>query len=214
MSAEHSGPPALGAPVIAVVTDNHDPDNLGRVRLRFPALGASVQSAWARVATPMAGPERGLQCIPEVGDEVLVVFVHGDPAVPVVVGSLYSGADPPPVPNRDGGNNTRVFVSRAGHRITFDDGEGRESIRVQDHDGTLEIRLDSVKRTLHLKSKGDLHITADGELRLDGKDVRISASAQLEARGTGGTSITSGADLCLEGTASVAVRAPSVDLGS
>ena len=72
--------------VVGLVTNNQDPDKLGRVKVRFPWLGDSDESAWARLATPMAGKDRGLYFLPEVDDEVLVVFEHGDLRFPYILG--------------------------------------------------------------------------------------------------------------------------------
>ena len=98
-----------------------DPEKLGRVRVMFPTLPDDPQSWWARLAMPMAGAERGWMTIPEIGDEVLVSFVNGDHENAIVLGSLYNGKDTPPYANEDGDNNLRVFQSRSGHRLTFDD---------------------------------------------------------------------------------------------
>ena len=59
---------------VGVVTNNQDPDGLGRVKVRFPWLSDDDESFWARVVTPMAGNGRGLYLLPEVDDEVLVAF--------------------------------------------------------------------------------------------------------------------------------------------
>jgi uncharacterized protein involved in type VI secretion and phage assembly len=77
--------------VIGLVTQNKDPDNLGRVRVRYPTLGDDVESAWARIAAPGAGSSRGALMIPLVGDEVLVGFEHGDVRRPYVLGALWNG---------------------------------------------------------------------------------------------------------------------------
>ncbi len=60
--------------VEAIVVDNVDPDQLGRVKLKFPTLPETPESTWARLAMPMAGQERGWMTIPEIDDEVLVSF--------------------------------------------------------------------------------------------------------------------------------------------
>ena len=75
--------------VIGLVTDLADPENLGRVRARYPYLGDEI-SDWARLVTPMAGKDRGVFFRPEVGDEVLVAFELGDVRRPYVLGSLWS----------------------------------------------------------------------------------------------------------------------------
>jgi len=88
--------PSFGAQlVIGVVTNNRDPDDLGRVRVQYPALGPDAESAWARVLTPSAGSARGILMLPVVGEEVLVGFEHEDTTRPYVLGSLFNGVDKP-----------------------------------------------------------------------------------------------------------------------
>ena len=77
------------------MTQNDDPDELGRVRVKYPALGDETEGWWARVAAPGAGKDRGLLMMPLVGDEVLVGFEHGDARRPFVLGSLWNGEDKP-----------------------------------------------------------------------------------------------------------------------
>ena len=77
------------------MTNNDDPDNLGRVRVKYPALGDDVEGAWARIATVSAGNARGLLMLPVVGEEVLVGFEHDDTTRPYVLGSLFNGVDMP-----------------------------------------------------------------------------------------------------------------------
>src|SRR2546426_9457473 len=77
--------------VAGIVTNNEDPDGLGRVKIRFPWLSEDNESWWARIAAPMAGKERGAYFLPEVDDEVLVAFEHGDVNFPYVLGALWNG---------------------------------------------------------------------------------------------------------------------------
>src|SRR5688500_942572 len=67
---------------IGLVTDNADPNGVGRVKVKLPWLADSIASPWARLAVPGGGPNRGLFFVPEVNDEVLIAFEHGDPARP------------------------------------------------------------------------------------------------------------------------------------
>jgi phage protein D len=80
---------------IGVVTNNSDPDDMGRVRVSYPALGPDAEGAWARIATPSAGNARGLLMLPVVGEEVLIAFEHDDTTRPYVLGSLFNGKDKP-----------------------------------------------------------------------------------------------------------------------
>ena len=81
--------------VIGIVTNNNDPDKLGRVKVKFPQLGDQIESAWARVTTPSSGKGRGIMMIPQVNEEVVVAFEQGDTRRPFVLGSLYNGKTPP-----------------------------------------------------------------------------------------------------------------------
>ena len=69
--------------------------DLARVKLKFPWLSDDYESEWARVAQLGAGHHRGAVWLPEVNDEVLVAFEHGDTRRPFVVGELYNGVDSP-----------------------------------------------------------------------------------------------------------------------
>ena len=90
------GAPVFGSQlVLGVVTNNGDPDNMGRVRVRYPALGPDAEGAWARIATVSAGNARGVLMLPVVGEEVLVGFEHDDTTRPYVLGSLFNGVDVP-----------------------------------------------------------------------------------------------------------------------
>ncbi len=81
--------------MVGIVTNNNDPDQMGRVRVKFPSLSDSEESAWARVASVSAGNARGLMMLPQPDEEVIVGFEHGDTRRPIVVGSLFNGKDKP-----------------------------------------------------------------------------------------------------------------------
>ena len=112
--------------VVGIVTNNKDDEHMGRVSGKFPWLSDEDESTWARVASPMAGGGRGAYFLPEVNDEVLVAFEHGDPRFPYVLGALWNGKDAPPAENSDGKNNIRVIHSRCGSKVQFDDTDGDE----------------------------------------------------------------------------------------
>ena len=104
----------------ATVTDISDPDGQGRVQVTLPWCpdsGGGRYEAWARIATLFAGSDRGSWFIPDVGDEVLVAFEHGDPARPYVLGGLWNGSDSPPE-SASAQNNIKMIKSRSGVTIT------------------------------------------------------------------------------------------------
>jgi uncharacterized protein involved in type VI secretion and phage assembly len=119
----------------ALVTDIADPDGLGRVKIALPwspdTAGARYET-WARLATFMAGNNRGSWFIPDVDDEVLIVFEGGDPRRPYVIGSLWNGKDSPPESMDGAGKNfKKVLRSRNGVKLTMDDNDGREQFLLE-----------------------------------------------------------------------------------
>ena len=170
--------------VVGIVTNNKDPDGVGRVKVKFPWLSTDDESAWARVASPIAGKERGIFFLPEVDDEVLVVFEHGDVNMPYIIGSLWNGVDLPPETNNDGKNNIRMIKSRSGHTITIDDTEGAEKIEIADKTGNNTITIDTKNNKLSFKSDKDIEISApNGKVSINANDfeVKASSSAKVEA---------------------------------
>jgi uncharacterized protein involved in type VI secretion and phage assembly len=112
----------IGGVVIATVKDENDPRGEGRVILEYPWLPASLRSDWAPVAAPQAGPSRGMFFMPEVDDEVLVAFQHGDFAHPYVVGFLWNGDHKPP----DSNTKHRTIKTPGGHQVILNDDAPRK----------------------------------------------------------------------------------------
>lgn len=178
-----AAPSLLSGVVVGIVSNNRDPEKLGRVKVKFPWLSDEHESYWARVASPMAGPQRGFFCLPEVGDEVLVAFAHGSPDSPFILGALWNGKDKPPVTNDDGKNDVRLLKSRSGHQIVLNDAEDKASILIVDKSGENQILIDTANNKLSIKAKGDLTIEAGGNIRLaaQGK-VEVEAGQALTAK--------------------------------
>lgn len=187
--------------VIGVVTNNEDPDGMGRVKVKFPWLSDEDESNWARVASPMAGKERGLYFLPEVDDEVLVAFEHGDMHFPYIIGSLWNGTDTPPVTNDDGKNNVRIIKSRSGHVISLSDEDGKEKIEIIDKDEANSIVIDTSENTITVTADKDITIAApQGTIMLDGQNIEIKASADMKVEAGGKVDVTAGAAMKIAGT--------------
>ncbi|MFN8499771.1 MAG: VgrG-related protein [Anaerolineae bacterium] len=196
--------------VIGLVTNNKDPKGMGRTKVKFPWLSEQDESAWARVVSPMAGPKRGLFCLPEVNDEVLVGFEHGDIHRPFILGALWNGCDKPPLTvdeavGGDGKVNRRVMRTRyghtitlddttgkeqitirshAGHAITLDDTTGNEQIKISDKSGNNTIVVHTPDNSMQIKVNGNLTIEADGKITLTGKaGIDISSQAMTVLKG-------------------------------
>jgi uncharacterized protein involved in type VI secretion and phage assembly len=189
--------------VVGIVTNNQDPEGLMRVRVRFPWLSDSDESAWARVISPMAGNGRGFMYLPEVDDEVVVGFEHGDIHRPYVLGAVWNGVDVPPLSQSsavDGSGqvNKRIIKSRAGHTILLDDTAGSEEITIVDKTGSNKIVLHSPDNSMQIKVQGDLMLEAQGKITLKAATgLDIDSSASLSIKGMNGT---------IEGTGSLTVK--------
>src|SRR5437899_3666884 len=120
-TAHESGGYVKGV-AVALVTQNKDDEGLCRVKVRYPWHDKPRESYWARLASPMAGDDRGLVIIPDVGDEVLVAFEREDIRFPHVLGSLRNGKEKYPLPNSEVKNDIRILKSRKKHYLRFDDG--------------------------------------------------------------------------------------------
>jgi uncharacterized protein involved in type VI secretion and phage assembly len=173
--------------IIGLVADLADPDALGRVRVKFPVLQDQL-SSWAKIASPMAGKDRGVFFRPEVGDEVLVAFEMGDPRRPYVLGGLWSKTDTPPADDGNAQkNNWRFIKSRSGHILKFDDTSGAERIEIVDKAGKHKVVIDTSGDKIQITcDTGDIELKATaGKIRLDAGTVEVQASQSmtLEAKG-------------------------------
>jgi uncharacterized protein involved in type VI secretion and phage assembly len=214
--------------VVAIVTNNKD-DQKGhyRVKVRFPWLpngGASnaEESDWCRIATPMAGNGRGLFLLPEVGDEVLVAFEHGDIARPYVVGCLWNGEDKETYDNKGGKNNMRAFKSRSGHVLEFcDDKEGKkEKITVKSAAGARVVIDDSDSKKIEIyddQSNNYVLIDAqnkkitveskNGEILLKAKEKITLEAKAIETKSDQDTKMTVGANFELKAQSNMTLKA-------
>src|SRR6185436_11691504 len=116
---------------LAEVTNNQDPNQWGRVKVKYRWRENSPESDWARIAALAGGKDRGTLWLPEVGDEVLVAFDKGDIDHPFVLGGLWNGVDVPPEKNADGKNDTKLIRTRSGHQVKYFDKQGEESIEIK-----------------------------------------------------------------------------------
>ena len=154
--SRHGDQMALNGVVPAIVSNLDDPEKLGRMKVTFPWVAELAESPWARVAMAGAGKKRGIVMLPEVGDEVLVAFDHGDARMPYVVGGLYNGKDELPVaPVKDGKVVNRAF-SRNGHRIELDD--DTDKITIATGDGKHSIVLDQKGSKIVIETSGDVEV--------------------------------------------------------
>ncbi|RMH08429.1 MAG: hypothetical protein D6704_03045 [Nitrospirae bacterium] len=172
--------------VPAIVTNTKDPNSWGRVKVKFPWMSEEEESDWARVIGLGAGPNAGLCILPEIDDEVMVSFVHGDFSRPVVLGGVWNGQHHlPDEAEAAGAEETplvRTWHSRTGHWIAiYDNADNKIEIVTS---GGHKIVLDDQGGQVLIESEGDLLIKAKGDLTLEsGGDVELKADGQVAITG-------------------------------
>lgn len=174
----------IAEPQTATVVDNKD--SKGRVQVRFDWQQGSTE--WIRVMTPDAGgsekvsKNRGFVAIPEIGDQVMVGFIHNHPDRPYVMGSLFHGK----VGGGGGsGNNVKSLSSKSGHTIELNDGGG---ITIKDKtgsnlitlDGTNKITIGAIDNITLGTGDSSISLSKDGTIRISGKNISISGSSLIE----------------------------------
>jgi len=183
---------------LGLVTNNQDPEKLGRIKVKFPWRDGSPESYWARLAVLAAGQDRGTLWLPEVGDEVLVAFEKGNIEHPCVIGSLWNGKDVPPETNDDGENNTKVIRSRCGHEIKFFEKQGQESFKIETQGGhvflmddttgsaQVQIKDSSGQNQITIKTtENSVTIESGLSLKLKSQSIDIEAGASMNIKASG-----------------------------
>jgi len=201
--ASLGGPPIHGM-VVAQVTDNDDPDDCGRVKLKFPWLSDDYESDWARTMMVGAGPDSGVLFYPEVNDEVLVAFEHGDVRRPYVLGPLHNGQDKPKLGDSlfdNGKVKRRGVVSRKGHRLIFFDDDSTSGIALLSSDGNLKVALDESDSEIRIHCQGKVTISTDSDKITvqSGGDLEVTAQGQLTLQGQQGVALKSSATVDIDG---------------
>lgn len=163
--------------VEAVVTDVNDPDKEGRVKLQFPWFDASMTTEWCRVSQFYAGNGYGAFWVPEVGDEVVVAFVHGDMRLPIVLGGLHNGQDKPAT-FRANNKDQKLIRTKAGHQILLDDTANGEKIRIVAKGDKNFIEINTTGDSITIES-------TSGKLTLKAKEIELKATTTIKAEATG-----------------------------
>ncbi len=204
--------------VIGVVSNVGQSEFTGMVKVKLPTIGENLESAWARVVTPGGGATRGLQMMPSVDDEVLVVFEHGDMRRPFVLGGLWSPKDKLPFDKFLTGSDVTEWVirDRSGHALSFRSGQEDNKKNVElllaDTKTKLYVGHDKVElwanqgKPLQLKSgQGSITITANGDIEIKGNKITITGTQEIAAKATS-VKLNADASMSLQAQATLEIK--------
>ena len=184
MTPDGDGPRWFGV-YPAIVTDIVDPDNKGRIQVKFPSFGQAGESvrAWATLITPYADDDQGLEILPEVDSQVVVAFEAGDPARPYIVGACWNGRKALPE-SPQAANNKRVLKTRSGSKLEFDDTQGAAKVTVS-MDSGHQVVLDDASQEVTIQHSngckiviniaGQVSITANSTVEVNASAVNLHA---------------------------------------
>lgn len=177
---EDGGTPRLFGVHPAIVTDIVDPDSLGRIQVKFPWLGSQGENdvrAWATLLTPYADDDQGIEILPAVDTQVVVAFEAGDPRRPYIVGSCWNGSESlPESPAQP--NNKRLWKTRAGSLLEFDDTDGAAKVTISMKSGHTLVLDDSAQQVKLAHSNGcSITMNAAGQIQIQANSsVDVTAS--------------------------------------
>jgi uncharacterized protein involved in type VI secretion and phage assembly len=192
------------------VTNNNDPDQMGRVRVKYPSLSDNEESAWARLATPSAGNARGLLMMPQNNEEVIIGFEHGDTRRPIVIGSVFNGSDKPGeelLQSKDGSfallSNEKIHQhSKKDFEIKSDQKMVVEVTQDENHKVSGNYKHETTG-TGSLKAQ-QYTIEAGSTMTVKGVSLTVEASASLTLKG---------ATIDIQGTGPVNIKGAIINLG-
>ena len=188
--------------------------------MTYPWLSDNYVSDWARTVQAGAGKDRGALVVPEVGDEVLVVFEQGDIARPYVLGGLWNGKDTAPsivsdlVDSGSGAINRRSIVSRLGHRIDLLDQAGKaDGVTVATKDDKLILKLDQAGTKITVHSDGTILIEGKQGIVIDSGSQKLELKAgEISMKANTGVKIDGGSGVELAANGQFKVKAATVSL--
>ena len=208
-------------PTVGVVTDNRDPDCLGRIRISYDIVVPGSVSPWLPVIGQGRGKGKGMWTLPEIGTQALAVFTAEDRSRGYVLGFIYDREHRPPESGTEKKCDSTLLQTRT-QRIEVTDKEGSEEIRIESAEGRMRVSIGkfgginvenelgginikcknlkcegeaevhfatqkaftlTTDDTLKINPKGNVNITSDKEVKLKGKNIKISGSKGVVAEG-------------------------------
>ena len=185
---------------VGIVTNNKDPDGLGRVKASLPWMADQVETDWARVVDAdgrrqpwrlfsAGGQRRGARG-----------FRARRPGHPICAGGLWNGKDKPPESNSDGKNDLRTVKSRSGSLIRFTDTDGDAKIEIIDSSAKNTIVISTKGNSITITASGDVTIQSNnGKLKLTGNSVEITSASTVKIEASQSMAVKSSGDLTVKG---------------
>ncbi len=207
-------PSVYGLQPGVVVQLENDPKGEHRIKVNLPAIDMKDEGIWARIALPYAGKDSGFRFLPEIGDEVVVGFMHDDPRNPVIIGMMHSSAIEPAVENSDS-NHLKALQTRSGIKIAFDDentameistpsgnlfkmDEAGNKFLMEDKNGN-RILMDT--DGISISSSKDIVIKAgSGDITVEGINLEQKSAAGMKLSGEAGIEASSSAIVEIKGS--------------
>jgi uncharacterized protein involved in type VI secretion and phage assembly len=215
--ANGSGPDFASGLVLGIVTNNNDPDSMGRVRVMIPALGKDTANKdaegwWARIASVSAGNARGLMMLPRVGEEVLLGFEHGDITRPYVLGSLFNGKDLP--------GNDLLQEKDGSFALKSDDKayvETKKDLTIKSAGKMIvEITQDveeKFKAAWKNETSGQASLKATGAFQIEGQSVSVKGQTGVTIESTATVTLKVGGSKVEVSPAGVTISGPLIRIG-
>ena len=206
----------------AVVKDNQDPAQLGRVRVQFlwqQEQDDSLMTPWIRIAQPHGGNNKGFYFIPEIGEEVMVGFENGNAEKPYVVGTLYHGQQHPGSNWPNDGNDIKAIRTRNGHTVEIHDVSDGGFIRIYDNGKENYILTFSTdEKLIKLQSTGNIELYAENDIIMEaGNNINMKAGVDMNRDAGNNINETAGTDISTSAGSNISTDAGknvSVDAGS
>lgn len=208
---EEEGGRVHGA-VIGIVTTIEDDAKLCRIKVKFPSLPPGAEKSWWCTWVSLGGgKDRGWFSLPEIDDEVVCMFEHGDLGRPIIVGALWNGKDKAIDNNSDGKDARRVIKSKKGHKITMDD--DKKTMTFEDGGGVGVFSVDSQKNMVSFEAKkGDVTLQCKDDLQILAKEIKITATGTVDFVGKSSGVDASAKDIKITASGEVKIKGSQVDL--
>ena len=169
-------------PTWGIVSDNKDPECLGRLRVQLPLVGGGTISPWYQTLNMWVAQEQGIWCLPDIGTQVLVCFPYGNRSQGLVLGCIYDMNHRPPKTSPSNSAESYLWQTKA-HRLELIDEDGKEGIHIETAKGQIRCVL--------TKENGIEVVNELGDINIKCRKLTIESGENLDLVSEKGTTLTS-----------------------